>query len=65
MKQNLTEPLWIQTHRELMVAHFVMLRSVDKEYARYALAKYLEYPPCPCPDIADDVKKAWNETHKM
>ena len=42
-----------------MIDHFIYLRLMDVEYARQAVVDYLSMPDCPCPNIREDVKAAW------
>lgn len=48
-------------HRQNMVKHFIALRMVDPDYARYALKAYADMPDCPNPDIAEAVREAWKD----
>jgi len=46
-------------HKTKQIAHFLRLREIDPEYARWAMAQYINDPDCPYPSVEQEVKAAW------
>ena len=61
----MTSQEFYEDHAQRMVTRFIWLRSLDRDYARDELQKYMSDPNCPCPDVELRVIKTWLELKKL